>query len=152
MAKVRPVPEGLHTLTIQVSVDKCAEAIEFYKKVFNAEEKHRAPDPSGKKIWHAELRIGDSALFVNDTFPEMGGGTRNADLWLYAENAEQLFERAVGAGATVVMPMVDMFWGDRSGTVVDPFGNRWTLARHVKDMTFEEMQKAGEAFAAAQKK
>ena len=152
MATVKPIPEGLHTLTPQLTVDGAADAIAFYKKAFGAEEVMRAPDPSGKKIWHAELRIGDSAIFVNDAFPEMGGPAHPSTLWVYRENVDALYKRAVDAGAKVAMPLADMFWGDRMGTVTDPWGNKWSLAQRVKTMTQEEMKKAGEAFAAQMKK
>src|SRR5207237_317534 len=85
MAQVNAVPAGLHTLTPQLTVEGAAEAIEFYKKAFGAEEKSRAPDPSGKKVWHSELRIGDSAFFVNDAFPDMGGSAHPTELWLYTD-------------------------------------------------------------------
>jgi uncharacterized glyoxalase superfamily protein PhnB len=148
----KPIPEGLHTLTPQLTVDGAAEAIEFYKKAFGAEERSRAPDPSGKKVWHAELRIGTSAFFINDAFPDMGGGAHPTALWLYSADADALFKRASDAGAKVLMPMMDMFWGDRTGTVQDKWGNKWTIGKRVKDMTPEEMKKAGEAFAASMPK
>jgi PhnB protein len=149
---VKAVPEGMHTLTAQLSVDGAAEAIELYKKAFGAEEINRAPDPSGKKIWHAMIRIGDSMLFVNDTFPEMGGAPHPASLWIYQSNVDALFKRAVDAGCKVMMPLMDMFWGDRMGTVTDRWGNRWNLAQHMKDMTPEEMKKAEQAFIASMPK
>jgi uncharacterized glyoxalase superfamily protein PhnB len=152
MAKVRAIPEGLHSITTQLSVDGASDAIEFYKKAFGAEELSRFPDPSGKKVWHAALRIGDATFFVNDTFPEMGSGGTKAQLWIYGDNVDAAFERAVGAGAKVMMPLADMFWGDRIGTVTDRWGNQWTIGQHVKDMSPEEMRKAGEEFAKNMKK
>ena len=152
MSKVKAVPEGLHTVTAALAVDGAAEAIEFYKKAFGAEEVMRAPDPSGKKIWHASIRIGNSQVFVNDTFPEMGGAANKSRLWIYVENVDALFKRATGAGATVKMPLGDMFWGDRIGCVVDKWGNEWNLAQHTKDMTPDEMKKAQDAFVAGMKK
>lgn len=149
MAKA--IPEGMHTLTPQLNVDGAAEAIEFYKQAFGATEKSRAPDPSGKKIWHAELAIGDSVLFINDTFPEMGGGASVMTLWLYTTDVDAAFARAVSAGATVKMPLADMFWGDRMGQVTDPWGTTWCLSQHVRDMSHEEMQRAAEAFAKQQR-
>jgi uncharacterized glyoxalase superfamily protein PhnB len=142
----KPVPEGMHTVTVQLSVDGAAQAIDFYKKAFGAEEIHRAPDPSGQKIWHAQLRIGSSMIFVNDHFPDMGGHKTQATLWLYLENVDAAFKRAVDAGAQTVMPVADMFWGDRIGTVSDKWGIRWSIATHVKDMTPAEMQKAQDEF------
>jgi PhnB protein len=153
MSKVKGVPDGMHTVTAALAVEGAAEAIEFYKKAFGAEELSRAPDPSGKKIWHASIRIGDSPVFVSDTFPEMGSGKPSkASLWLYVESVDALFKRATDAGATVKMPLADMFWGDRIGSVVDKWGNEWTLAQHTKDLTPDEMKKAQDAFVAGMKK
>jgi uncharacterized glyoxalase superfamily protein PhnB len=152
MAKIAPVPQGLHTLTAQLTVDGAAQAIELYQKAFGAEERSRALDPSGKKIWHAELRIGDTSFFINDAFPEMGGHAHPSELWLYSEKAEELFKRAASAGMTTVMPMADQFWGDRTGTLKDRWGIQWTVGRRVKEMTEAEMKQAGEAFVKAQQK
>jgi uncharacterized glyoxalase superfamily protein PhnB len=152
MGQVKAVPEGMHTLTPQLTIDGCDKAIEWYGKAFGAELQSRAPDPSGKKVWHAAMRIGNSVFFLNDTFPDMGGHAQPASLWLYTDNVDQWFKRATDAGAKVMMPMADMFWGDRMGTVIDPFGNRWSISQRMKDMTPAEMQKAGEAFAASMKK
>jgi PhnB protein len=146
--RVNPVPEGLHTITPALAIDGCAEAIEFYKTAFGAVELMRAPDPSGKKIWHAMMRIGNSSFFLNDVFPEMGGGPVRARIWLYLDGVDAAFKRATDAGAAVRMPLGDMFWGDRLGTVTDKWGNEWTIAQHVKDVTPEEMHKAMEAFGA----
>ena len=149
---VKAKPEGMQTVTPSFAVEGCAEAIEAYKKVFGAVEKSRAPDPTGKKIWHAHLTIGDSNLFLNDYAPGMGASHAGGEsLWLYAEDADQMFERAKTAGFRVDMPMSDQFWGDRMGVVTDRWGNRWTIAKHIKDMTPEEMRKAGEAFAKTMK-
>jgi PhnB protein len=140
----KPIPEGIRTLTPQLSMDGCAEAIEFYKKAFGAEEIHRAPDPSGKKIWHAQLKIGDSMLFLNDTFPEMGGAASKASIWVYSDNVDKAFKRAVDAGAQVKMPLADMFWGDRTGQVTDKWGNSWNFAQHMRDVSPDEMKRATE--------
>jgi uncharacterized glyoxalase superfamily protein PhnB len=145
---VRAIPEGLRSVTPQLSMEGCAEAIEFYKKAFGAVEVQRAPDPSGKKVWHAQIRIGDSAIFVNDAFPEMGGGPVVGSLWIYTENVDTAFKRAVDAGAEVKMPLADMFWGDRMGTVVDRWGNRWNLSQRVREMSPEEMRRESEKAAA----
>ena len=147
-AMVKPIPEGLRTVTPALTVDGCAAAIEFYRKAFGAVEVSRAPDPSGKKIWHAHIRIGDSAIFLTDAFPEMGSMATTASLWLYSDNVEAAFKRAVDAGAEVKMPLQDMFWGDRWGALVDRWGIRWNLAQHVKDMSPEEMKRASEEAAA----
>jgi PhnB protein len=144
----RAIPEGLRTVTPAMTIDGCAEAIEFYKKAFGAVEVSRAIDPSGKKVWHAQIRIGDSAIFVNDAFPEMGPVPGPVSLWVYTDGIDAAFKRAVDAGAEVKMPLADMFWGDRMGAVVDRWGHRWNLAQHVKDMTPDEMKRAGEAAAA----
>ncbi len=149
---VNPIPEGLHTLTPQLSVDGAAEAIEFYKKAFGAVEVSRAPDPSGRKIWHASLRIGNSVFFVNDTFPEVGGKAQPTSMWIYLEGVDAAFKRAVDAGAKVSMPLMDMFWGDRMGKVEDRWGNSWSIAQHTKDLTPEQMKKAQDEFVAQMKK
>jgi PhnB protein len=148
----KPIPEGLHTITAQLAVANAADAIEFYKKAFGAEEKARAPDPSGKKIWHAEIQIGDSKLFVNDEFPEMGSPVgRTTTLWVYGDNVDARFKRAVDAGAKVKMPLADMFWGDRMGIVSDKWGNDWALAQHTKDLTPAEMKAAQDKMIAEMK-
>jgi len=152
MAKVHAVPKGLRTITVQLTIDGCDQAIEWYRKAFGAELKSRAPDPSGKKVWHAEMHLGDSAFFLNDAFPEMGGVAQPTTLWIYADDIDQRFKRAVDAGAKVTMPLGDQFWGDRTGQVVDPYGNKWNLAQHVKDLTPEQMKKAEEAFIASMPK
>ncbi|NUQ75938.1 MAG: VOC family protein, partial [Polyangiaceae bacterium] len=131
--------------------DGADQAIEFYKKAFGAEELDRATDPSGQKIWHAAIRIGDSIVFVNDVFPDMGGSQSQSSMWLYVPDVDAAFKRAVDAGAAVRMPPADMFWGDRMGAVSDPFGQKWTLATHIKDMTPEEMKAAQDAMVAKMK-
>jgi uncharacterized glyoxalase superfamily protein PhnB len=148
----KPIPNGYHTITTQLAIDGAAEAIEFYKKAFGAEQIDRAADPSGKKVWHASLRIGDSMLFVNDVFPEMGATPSHTSLWIYVNDCDASCKRATEAGAKATMPPTDMFWGDRMGQVTDPYGQKWTIATHVKDMTPEEMKAAGAAFVAQTKK
>jgi uncharacterized glyoxalase superfamily protein PhnB len=148
----KPIPEGFHTITPQLAIDRAAEAIEFYKKAFGAEEISRALDPSGKKIWHAELKIGNSIFFVNDVFPDMGGAANHSSMWLYVPDVDAGFARATAAGAKAAMPVADMFWGDRIGQVKDPYGNSWTIATHKKDLTPEEMKKAESDFVASMKK
>jgi len=148
MAKVRAIPEGMHSVTPQLTLKGCSEAIDFYKKAFGAEEISRAIDPSGTKVWHASLRIGDSIIFCNDDFPEMGGSPHGSQLWIYGEDVDARFKRAVDAGAKVVMPLADMFWGDRMGVLADRWGNQWSLSQRTKEMTPGEVKKAGEAFAA----
>ena len=147
----KPIPEGYHSLTAQLSVENAAQAIAFYEKAFGAEVRERAPDPSGKKIWHAALRIGSSMIFVNDVFPDMGGTASHSSMWLYVPDVDAAFERAVGAGAKTTMPVMDMFWGDRMGQVADPYGQKWTIATRKKDLTPEEMKAAEQAFVAQMK-
>jgi uncharacterized glyoxalase superfamily protein PhnB len=152
MSTVKAIPAHLGTITLQLNVNGASEAIACYQKAFGAEEVTRAPDPSGTKIWHAEVRIGTSCFFVNDVFPEMGGKPSETDLWLYTDNVDALFKRATDAGLTVKMPPTDMFWGDRLATLKDPWGNQWTLAQHIKDMTPAEMKAAQDAFVASMKR
>lgn len=147
MANVKRVPEGYHTLTPHLVVRDCAAALEFYAKALGAEELRRHAVPGGK-ILHAEMRIGDSKFFLNDEFPEMGakgplalGGTP-ITLHIFVEDCDKLFNRALAAGATALMPLADQFWGDRYGIVTDPFGHNWSIASHVKDMTPAELEAA----------
>jgi PhnB protein len=148
MAKAKKaVPEGYHTVTAQLTLDNAAQAIEWYKKALGAEEVARAAGPDGK-ILHAEVRIGDSRIMLND--PMMGGkgpkalGGSPASLWVYVDDCDTLFKRAVAAGAQVVGgamgQMQDQFWGDRSGTFTDPQGFNWTIATRKEDLTPQEMQ------------
>ena len=141
---VRPIPEGYHTLTPYLAVEDAARAIEFYKDAFGAEEIHRMPGPDGS-IAHAELQIGDSKLMLSDPFPqsnvrpppERGGPT--ASVFMYVDDADAVFEQAQTAGATVSMPLEDMFWGDRFGSLTDPFGHVWSVATHIEDVPEAEM-------------
>ena len=145
MAKA--IPEGLHSVTPNLTVDGCAEAIETWKKAFGAEELFRAPDPSGKKIWHASVRIGDSVFFANDYSPEMKpDAPRQARLWIYLGDVDKAFDRAKNAGLKVVMQPSDMFWGDRISEVQHRWGNQFVIAQHVKDLSPQEMQKAQDEF------
>jgi uncharacterized glyoxalase superfamily protein PhnB len=148
MAKAKhAVPEGFHTVTPQLTLDNAAQAIDWYKKALGAEEVSRAVGPDGK-IMHAELRIGDSRIMVNDAMmgskgPKAIGGSP-ASLWIYVEDCDALFNRALAAGAQVsgaMGAMADQFWGDRSGTFSDPQGYRWTIATHKEDLTREELQR-----------
>lgn len=132
-----------------------AAAIDFYKAAFGAQELTRHPAPDGKSIWHAQLRIGDTVIALNDDMPGGPGLVTPASathkptgsFMLYSADVDAMFHKAVAAGAKPAMPVTDMFWGDRMGTVVDPFGHAWMLGTHVKDLTTEEMRKAGEEFA-----
>jgi PhnB protein len=154
MAKAKnAVPEGHHTVTPQLTLDNAAQAIEWYKAAFGAEEINRAIGPDGK-IMHAELRIGNSRIMMNDTMmgsknaKTMGGSP--ASFWLYVEDCDGLFNRAVKAGGQVaggpMGQMSDQFWGDRSGTLTDPQGYTWTIATHKEDLTPEEMHQRQEEF------
>lgn len=146
---VKPIPEGMHSLTPQLTLEGADEAINFYKKALSAEELNRAPDPSGKKIWHAAVKIGSSVVFINDVFPEMGGKAQGATLWFYSGDVDAVYKRAVDAGMKVTMPIDDMFWGDRVGGVIDKWGVTWMFAQRKKEMTPEEMDRAGKEFAAS---
>ena len=147
--KVKAVPEGFHTLTPHLTVRGAARAIEFYQKAFGAEVLGINQGPEGK-IMHAALKIGDSILMLNDAFPEWGAlgppssGGSGVIIHMYLENVDAAFERVVSAGATIKMPLGDAFWGDRYGAVVDPFGHTWSLASKVKDVSRDEVDKAGQ--------
>ncbi len=153
MARVNPIPRGMHTVTPNLVVRDCAKAIEFYTRALGAQEVSRFPAPDGKIIWHAELRIGDSIIFVNDEMPGMGRSAPTPEapapvtMWLYVDHCDAAFERAVGAGAKATMPPAGMFWGDRVAGVADPYGYHWSFATHQKDLTPEEVRRAGEEFA-----
>jgi len=154
MAKARhAVPEGLHTLTPHLILDDAARAIDWYKKALGAVEVSRSPGPDGK-IMHAQIRIGDSAIYLND---EMGGGKSAKarggspiSMWLYVDDCDALFNRAVAAGATVpdgpMGQIADQFWGDRAGSIVDPHGYHWTIATRKEDLTPEEIRERMDAF------
>ena len=150
MAKAKKaIPEGYHTLTPILTLDDSKKAIDWYKKAFGMEEIARSLGPDGA-VMHAELRIGDSRLMVHDAM--MGGkgpsafGGSPANLWIYVDNADALFERAVGAGGKVTMPIEDQFWGDRCGTVADPFGYSWSIATRKEDLTPQEMEQRQKEF------
>ena len=141
---VKPIPGGYHSLQIYLAVEDAARAIDFYKEAFGAEETVRMPGAGGA-VAHAELQLGDSKLMLSDPFPqsqvrppsERGGST--ASVFMYVEDADAVFERAQQAGATVVAPLENMFWGDRFGTLADPFGHVWSVATHVEDVSEEEL-------------
>ena len=146
-AKVDPVPQDMHSVTPHLVVDGASDAIEFYKKAFNAVETARMPGPNGR-LMHAAVRIGDSTVMLVDEFPDYGNLGPKAlngtpvTLHMYVADADATYAQALAAGATSRMPPADMFWGDRYGQVVDPFGHVWAIATHVKDMTPEEMAEA----------
>jgi uncharacterized glyoxalase superfamily protein PhnB len=142
------IPAGREGLIPHLVCNRCADAIEFYKKAFGAEEIARMPAPDGKRLMHAEIRIGGRPLFLADDFPEYCGGKAMSPQALggtpvtihrYVDDCDAAIGRAQKAGATVKMPAEDVFWGDRYGVVVDPFGHTWSFATHLRDLTPEEM-------------
>jgi PhnB protein len=151
--QVKPVPDGYSTITANLVCRDAARAIEFYKSAFGATELRRAPGPNNQ-ILHAELQIGDSKFFVNDSMskipvPTPGEGVSNPMyIHLYVPDADTLFKKAVSAGARVDMPIQDMFWGDRYGKVTDPFGQQWGIATHIEDVAPEDMRRRQETFFA----
>jgi uncharacterized glyoxalase superfamily protein PhnB len=153
--KVSPVPKGIHTITPGLAVRNAADAIEFYKKALGAKEKSRMPGPDGK-IMHAEMVIGDSHIMLGEENPQMNNPSPQSlngspiSLYVYVRDADKTFNQAVNAGATVAMPVMDQFWGDRAGMITDPFGHKWWLATHKRDLSPKEMKKAAEEFFAQQ--
>ena len=150
MSKVKAIPDGMHSLTPHLVCRGAAAAIDFYGRAFGAIERFRLPAPNGK-IVHACVQIGDSQLFLVDEMPEHGAhgpqtlkGTP-VTIHLQVEDADAAFARAMRAGAMVTMPLADMFWGDRYGQVVDPFGHHWSIATHLREVSHEEMVAAMKA-------
>jgi PhnB protein len=151
----KPIPEGFHTVTPALVVRNAADAIEFYKHALGAEELVRMPGPDGKSIMHAELKIGDSIIFLSDENPNasakspqtLGGST--TVLHLYVNDVDAAFRKAVDAGGKSTMPVADQFWGDRYGMFVDPFGYSWGLATHKEDLSGKEMAERAKAFFAS---
>jgi len=147
MPQVKPVPEGMHSVTPHLVCAGAAEAIEFYKKAFGAVEMGRLPGPQGK-LMHAAIRIGDSVVMLVDEMPEWGAlGPKSlkgspVTIHLYVDDVDAFVARAVKAGAKVTMPLEDMFWGDRYGKLEDPFGHHWSVGTHIRDVSMEEMQEA----------
>jgi PhnB protein len=151
--KANYIPDGYHTATPYLIVNDATRAIEFYKQAFGATELMRMPAPGGK-VGHAEIQIGDSRIMLADEFPEMNarspksvGGT-SVSLMLYFENCDAVTTRAVSAGAKVLRPVQDQFYGDRSGNILDPFGHQWTIATHKEDLSPGEIQKRAAAMFA----
>jgi uncharacterized glyoxalase superfamily protein PhnB len=150
----KSIPEGFHSVTPVFVVKDARKAIEFYKRAFGAEELFVMPGPNGKGVMHAEVKIGNSILMMGEENPQepcksaetMGGSP--VSFYMYVENADEAFRKALAAGAEFRMSVEDMFWGDRAGTVLDPFGYSWTLATHIKDPTPEEIQEGAKAFFA----
>jgi PhnB protein len=144
-SKVKPIPEGYHTITPYLAVQDAAKAIDFYKRAFGAKEIMRMDGPPGK-IGHAELQIGDSRIMLADEMPGMSRSPKSlggspVGIFLYVENVDSVFNQAVSAGAKVTAPLEDMFWGDRYGKLDDPFGHSWSVATHKEDVAPQEMAK-----------
>lgn len=146
---VKPIPEGFHTATICLTVKDSVAAIDFYKKAFDAQELFRMPGPDGKTTMHAEVKIGDSIIMLNDEFPKMNclspqsRGGASSGVYLYVQDVDATLKKAQEIGGKVIMPAADMFWGDRMGNVEDPFGHIWTIATHVKDLNPDEIAQSG---------
>jgi len=142
---VKPIPDGYHTLTPFLTVRDAIRAIEFYKQAFGAQERGVMKGTDGK-VMHAELKIGDSVIMLSDEFPEFGAlspqssGGAGMGLHIYVDGVDAAFDRAVNAGAQVEMPVTDQFWGDRYGKLKDPFGHKWSIATHTKDLSMDEMK------------
>jgi PhnB protein len=151
---VKPIPDGYATVTPYLTVHDAAGAIAFYQQAFGATELMRLADPSGN-LAHAEIKIGNSLIMLSDEFPEMGGRSAQAlggtpvTLMVYAEDVDTLFRQAIAAGATEVRPVENQFYGDRAGTLSDPFGHVWTIASHVEDVSMEEVNARFSAMAGA---
>lgn len=155
MSQAKPIPDGFHSVTPHMVARNASDAIEFYKKAFGAEEICRMPGPDGTGVMHAEIKIGNSIVMIAEEFPgteplsspQRLNGTTMV-LALYVEDADKLFDRAVGAGTTATMPMMDAFWGDRYGKVTDPFGHQWEICTRKEDLTPEQIGKRATEFFA----
>jgi uncharacterized glyoxalase superfamily protein PhnB len=157
MAATNPIPPGMPTLSPNLVLRNCAGALEFYKRALGAEEVTRMMAPGGSgMVWHAELRLGESVLFANDEVAGMSGPAPSVEnpspvtFWIRVADCDAAHRRAVGAGAKSIMEPADMFWGDRCGGVADPYGYRWSFATRVRNLTHDEMVRAGEEFARQQ--
>src|SRR3989339_1732627 len=154
MKELKAIPEGFHSVTPALTVKDSLAAIEFYKKAFDAKELDVFPAPNGKGTMHATIQIGDSILMMGDEMPGQNCksaeslGSSPVSLYIYVPDADAIFEQAVASGATEIMPVADMFWGDRCGTLKDPFGYMWMVATHTRDMSDQEVQEEAKAFFA----
>jgi PhnB protein len=155
---IKPIPEGYHSVTPYLIIKNAVRAIDFYKQAFGATEILRMADPDSGQVSHAEIKIGDSPIMLADEHPAMGfvgpqslGGS-TVSICLYIEDVDSLFERAIKAGAKEQKPVQDQFYGDRSGTLQDPFGHVWTLMTRIEDVSNEEMEKRFTEFLNSQKK
>jgi PhnB protein len=148
---VKAIPDGFHTLTVYLAIPNAAEAIDFYKRAFGASERYRLPGQDGKGVGHAEILIGNSIVMLSDESPwglakspeTLHGNTTG--LCLYVADVDAAFQRAVDAGATILRPLQDQFYGDRTGTITDPFGYHWTVMSHIEDVAPEEMMQRMES-------
>jgi len=146
-----PIPKGFRSVTPMFMFKDSRKAIEFYQQAFGAQERFSMPGPDGKGVMHAELLVGDSIIMMGDEHPQQScksaetTGSSPVSFFFYVENVDSAFRRAVEAGATVQMPVQDMFWGDRCGSVLDPFGYSWMLGTHTRDLTPEEIQEGAKA-------
>ena len=147
---IKPIPDGYRTATPYLIVQGAAQAIEFYKRAFGASELLRMPDPQGR-VAHAEIKIGDSVIMLADEHPAVGHrgprslGGSSVSILLYVADVDQVFERSVKAGAKAQRPVADQFYGDRAGTLEDPFGHVWTIATHIEDVPPEELERRAAA-------
>jgi PhnB protein len=153
---VKPIPEGYHTITPYLIISEAAKAIEWYKEAFAAQQTLRMEDPNTGKVGHAELKIGDSYIMLADEYPDMGYrspktlGGAGISLLLYVKDVDAVVKQAVGAGAKLERPVQDQFYGDRTGTIQDPFGHVWSIATHIEDVSPEEMlERSKKAFQSA---
>lgn len=148
----KPIPDGYHSVTPSLTLKDTQKAIEFYKKAFSAKVLDLFPNLNGKGIMHATIQIGNSIIMMGDEMPQCKSaetlGGCPISLFIYVPNVEETFKQAVAAGAKVVFPVSDMFWGDRAGNVQDPFGYQWMIATHTQDLTQEQIKKGAEAFFA----
>ena len=149
---VQPIPNGYHSVTPSFTLKDCQKAIDFYKNAFHAKVLDVFPNPMGKGIMHAVIQIGNSLIMMGDETPGMSAksaetlGASPISLYIYVPNVDEAFKQAVNAGAIAIMPVADMFWGDRAGTLKDPFGHTWMIATHTQDLTQDQMKKGAEAF------
>lgn len=150
---VKPIPEGYHAVTPSLTLKDSKKGLEFYKKAFGAKVLDLLSSPDGKRTMHATMKIGDSILMMGDEMPNSECarsaetlGTSPVSFYIYVPNVDQAFKQAIAAGGTEVMPVMDMFWGDRCGTLKDPFGYQWMIGTHKQDLTNAEIQKGAEAF------
>jgi len=156
MASVTPIPDGFTSFTPHLTVKDAAGAIDWYVKVFNAREVTRSAVPGTDTIMHAQLRIGDSMLMLNDELPQSGALAPGDDhhgvaVHMYVDDADAVFKRAVDGGAKVVFPLENTFWGDRYGKVIDPFGHHWSIASRIEDLSPEQMEQRAQEFFAKMK-